>query len=239
MEYLKLLYRAWKYRLADNPEEIRYLLHTIKRDATVLDVGAHKGGYTFWMRKAVGPQGLVVAFEPQSKGARLLQALFAKTNVRVEHKALSDRVGQQELFIQPQSFTVSFEASLENKYPNVITEQVATTTIDQYCTRHGLRPSFIKIDVEGHEEKVLEGGLNVLRQARPVLLMECELRHSGPQAMERTFSLLNHIHYEGFFFRKGKRTELEQFDPLIDQRTSQAGSKDYVNNFFFEPGPQA
>jgi predicted methyltransferase len=33
--------------------------------ATVVDAGTYKGGYTFWMREEVGPQGQVFAFEPQ------------------------------------------------------------------------------------------------------------------------------------------------------------------------------
>lgn len=234
-EYVKLLFRSWKYRLTDNPEEIRYLLHTIKKGTTAFDVGAHKGGYTFWMQKAVGRKGRVVAFEPQSKGARLLQELYGGTNVRVEHRALSDSMGRQELYIQPQTYAVSFEASLENKYPDALTELVETVTIDHYCMEQRLLPSFIKIDVEGHEEKVLQGAKNILSQVRPVLLVECEERHCGPEAMERLFHSLEELHYQGFFYKMGKRTPLEQFEPKKDQSSQQVGSSKYVNNFFFEP----
>lgn len=235
VEYVKLLFRAWKYRLADNPEEISYLLRTIKRGATVVDVGAHKGGYTFWMHKAAGPQGRVIAFEPQSKGAQLLQVLFSGTNVQVEHKALSNSIGHKDLYIQPQKFVVSFEASLENKYPEATAERIETTTLDHYCTRQRVTPSFIKIDVEGHEENVLLGAIRMLQEARPVLLVECEVRHSGPGAMQRLFDFLEDLHYKGFFYRKGRRIPLEAFDPQQDQRPEQAGTRHYVNNFYFEP----
>lgn len=234
-EYLKLLFRAWKYRLADNREEISYLLRSIQRGDTVLDVGAHKGGYTYWMHKAAGPRGKVVAFEPQRKGACLLQDLFRGTGVQVEHKAVSNRIGQQELFIQPQSYEISFEASLENKYGDALTEQVETTTIDQYCADHELRPSFIKIDVEGHEGKVLEGAMNVLDADKPLLLVECENRHSGSEAVEHLYRFLQRYQYKGFFYRQEKIIPIEAFDPLQHQRTSQAGTKHYINNFYFEP----
>lgn len=235
VQYFNLLFRAWKCLLVDNPEEIRYLLHTIHQGATAIDVGAHKGGYTFWMRRAVGAKGHIIAFEPQRKGASLLKALFRNTQVQVEHLALSNSTGQQELYIQPQAYEVSFEASLENKYGNSITERIDTTTLDHYCKKHGLTPSFIKIDVEGHELKVLEGALAVLRYARPVLLVECEMRHGGPLAVEQLFQFLGNLQYSGFFYRKGKRTPLELFDAQQDQRTELAGTRRYVNNFFFEP----
>lgn len=233
VEFLKLLYRAWKYRLADNPEEISYLLNRVQKGETVLDIGAHKGGYTYWMCKAVGPKGRVIAFEPQQKGARLLQHLFPDENVIVEHKALSNHLGKKTLYIQPQAFEVSFEASLEQKYPNAVTELIETTTLDQYCGEQGLQPSFLKIDVEGHEEKVLEGAREVLRTARPVVLVECESRHAGFESMTRVFDLFKNLGYSGFFYRKGLRTPLEQFAPESDQK--QAGEGAYINNFFFEP----
>lgn len=237
-EHIKLLYRAWKYRLVDNPEEISYLLRTISRGATVLDVGAHKGGYTYWMRKAVGPSGKVIAFEPQQKGARLLEQLFKEPNVQVVHKALSNKAGQQELFIQLQRFDVSFEASLENKYGNTVTEVVDTTTIDEFCKAESLSPSFIKVDVEGHEEQVLEGASQVLKTCRPVLLVECEVRLKGHYAIARLISFLKSLQYSGFFYRKGQRLPAEAFDPRQDQRAELAGSREYINNFYFEPNGQ-
>jgi FkbM family methyltransferase len=235
VEHLKLLFRAWKYRLVDNPEEITYLLHIIQKGETVIDVGAHKGGYTYWMSKAVGKRGRVIAFEPQKKGATFLKELFITPNVQVEHQALSNRVGQQQLYIQPQAYNVSFEASLENKYENANVEVIETTTIDEYCHTQGLDPSFIKIDVEGHEVKVIEGAVEVLLKYEPILLVECEIRHTEREGQERIFRLLKDLHYSGFFYRKGKRFCIEEFNPEQDQHTERAGSRDYINNFYFEP----
>ena len=70
-EYFKLMYRAWKYRLRSDKNEIRFLLETIKKGSVTFDVGAHKGGYTYWMKKAVGKNGKVIAFEPQQKRSSL------------------------------------------------------------------------------------------------------------------------------------------------------------------------
>lgn len=62
---LRLIYRAWRYRLRIDPGEIRYLLATLRPGRMALDIGAHKGAYSYWMSKAVGPWGEVIAFEPQ------------------------------------------------------------------------------------------------------------------------------------------------------------------------------
>ena len=36
---------------------------------------------------------------------------------------------------------------------------------------------FIKVDVEGHEEEVIDGGFRVIARDHPVLLIEIEERH--------------------------------------------------------------
>ena len=124
IEQLKLVYRAARYRWVTDRMEVAYLLRHINKGDTVFDIGAHKGGYTYWMLQAAG-RGNVVAFEPQEAGALLLQQLY-KDKVRVEHKAVSKTTGTTKLYVQPQQFDVSFEASLQNKYENS-KEQVIET----------------------------------------------------------------------------------------------------------------
>ncbi|AQA16895.1 hypothetical protein BST95_00330 [Halioglobus japonicus] len=41
---------------------------------------------------------------------------------------------------------------------------VSVTTIDKFCSTHGLKPNHVKIDVEGVEGKVLLGAREVLEQ---------------------------------------------------------------------------
>ncbi len=48
---------------------------------------------------------------------------------------------------------------------------VIATTLDAICRIHGA-PDFIKIDVEGHEARVIEGGLEALKKHDPILLIE-------------------------------------------------------------------
>jgi hypothetical protein len=50
---------------------------------------------------------------------------------------------------------------------------VAAFTIDDLVERHELKPSLIKIDVEGGEYKVLRGAERTLRRFRPYIMAEC------------------------------------------------------------------
>ena len=234
-EYIKLLHRCYKYRYVADGNEIGFLLKKIKNGATVIDAGAHKGGYTFWMQKAVGKRGKVIAFEPQQKGAELLNKLFSNQNVIVEHLALSDKETIMELHVQPQSFDVSFEASLNNKYADATIEKVQTISLDSYCKKQNIAPSFIKIDVEGHEQNVINGAAVLLATSKPILLIEIEARHIGPEAL---YGLCRQIIAFGYccYFFYGKQTlPFTEFDILIHQDVKNINTNLYSNNFVFEP----
>ena len=66
-------------------------------------------------------------------------------------------------------------------HPNAPTAQakrvdVASDTLDGLVERHGLKPRFVKIDVEGAEGVVLEGATELLSHHRPVILSELDDR---------------------------------------------------------------
>ena len=68
---------VWRYRLRTERQEIAYLLSRDLHGATVADVGANRGIYSYWMHKAVTPDGNVGAFEPQPELAAYLRDLKA------------------------------------------------------------------------------------------------------------------------------------------------------------------
>lgn len=232
-EHIKLLYRACKYRRAEN-NEITYLLKKIKKGQTVFDVGAHKGAYSLWMKKAIGKNGALVCFEPQQKGAQLLQKLFKSKNVKVEPLALSNKKGPTKLFVQPQK-GISYEASMIDKYEHAVTEEVIATTIDDYCRENFAFPSFIKIDVEGHEQNVIEGALDVLNKLKPVLLVEIEGRHVSEEGLHDLCNKIINLGYAAYFFYKNRKLPFKDFNLQLHQNIENIGSNKYSNNFAFEP----
>jgi len=233
-ESLKLIYRAWKYRLGPDAGEIDFLLSVVKKGATAFDIGAHKGAYTYWLRKAVGKNGKVVAFEPQQTGARLLNKLFTNSNVVVERIAVSDREDVQQLYIQPQSWDVSFEASLNDRYEGAHIENIHTETLDHYCERTGFKPSFIKIDVEGHELPVIEGAASIIEQIRPVLMVEIEARHIGENALRSLCEKIMRSGYQCSFFSGKKKIPFAEFQVNLHQNEKKLNTTQYSNNFIFE-----
>src|ERR1700760_2364461 len=99
---LKYLYRAYRYRFRVDPAEIRFVRQSLRAGHVAVDIGCHKGAYTYWMRRSVGPSGAVYAFEPQPKQVAYLRNVFSVMsygNVELVPMALSDKPGQLPLYI--------------------------------------------------------------------------------------------------------------------------------------------
>lgn len=234
---VELAHRARRYRRRVDPHEIRWMSAALRPGDLAVDVGAHKGGYLYSMRRAVGPSGAVVAFEPQPELASYLRACvldFGWTNVTVVERALSNSPGRQVL--RRPAETPSPAASLggASLQPGARELEVDVDTLDGALQGlHVERPlRFLKCDVEGHELQVLQGGARTLGAHRPLILVECEGRHAPQRRVEDVFAHLEGLGYEGSFFWHGERRPVAQFDAASHQVQRR---RPYVNNFLFEP----
>jgi len=208
---------------------------------TAVDVGAYKGGYTYWMRHAVGADGVVLAFEPQPEAASYLQSCvdaFGWANVVAVESALSSEPGSLVLLrpgAAPSPAASLVGASLP---PGPHATTVIADTLDRHVARHaaGRRVRFLKCDVEGHELAVFRGAENTLRESHPAILVECEVRHLSGHTVADVFEHLTALGYRGFFFRGGRAEDVSHFDARVHQVE---GRRPYVNNFAFEWGATA
>ena len=241
IDNLKLVYRALQYKHKYDKGGIAYILNTVKKGQTVLDIGAHKAGYLYFIKQKVTASGKVYAFEPQSILYRYIIHIkkeFSWTNVEVEHLALSDAPGKVTLYIpshKKEANTSSpgatiFEGAISGAIQD--TEEVTTETLDAYCDRKNIRPDFLKIDVEGNELRIFKGGVNTLKKYKPKIIVEIEARHVGEKQVLETFSFLENLGYTGKFICGTKNYPLKEFSfPLYQNRDDM---KNYCNNFIFE-----
>ena len=207
IDKLHMIHRFWRYRLRTERNSLSYLLRLPLAGQVVIDVGANLGIYSYWMSKAAGPDGRVIAFEPQPELARHLEEMrsaFELRNVEIVNKALSSSVGSRMLFRpEPGGGGASF------RRPHASWEQieVEVTTLDDYY----LDPTpvrFIKCDAEGHEYEVLRGSRRILTRDKPTLLLEI---HDAEAAAGDIPKFLDELGYQGFFFHRGQRIDFARF----------------------------
>lgn len=240
---LKFLFRALKYRYKNDRSELTYLSRNVKKDDFVLDIGAHKGGYLYWLRKFVGIKGSVIAFEPQPILYNYLNQIietFGYDNIDLHHAGISSQAGELELFVPKEMGQTSPGATFENRVNqekgHLINVQVFQ--LDDFMAQRKRKINFIKLDVEGHELEVFKGANTILQQDQPTLIFECENRHLNGIKVQDVFEYLTALNYEGFFFAKNGMQPIIEFDAEKHQATSATNEiidkKNYANNFVFQ-----
>jgi FkbM family methyltransferase len=213
LAYLRLIHRAWRYRLHTEHAEVRFMLDTIRPGQCVVDIGAHKAAFTYWMAKLVGSTGRVLAFEPQPDLAEYLRDAarrIGSDTVRVFELALSDEEGDSRLYFRGEH---AGAASLEVQHgPSV---PVSARTLDQVIQENDLPGpvSFIKCDVEEHELAVFSGAKEVLRNDKPVLLFESANIETGQRQLGLVTDYLRDFGYEGYFFKEKTLHPFAEFSP--------------------------
>jgi FkbM family methyltransferase len=240
IENFKLKLRANKYKNKDDVGGVDYLFKTIKPGQTVLDIGAHKGGYLYLMLQLVGTNGKIVAFEPQSllyDYISKMKKLLNWQNVTVEHIALSDTETETTLFIPTNNVSSKSAPGatiLNNRERDDIgfTEKVGTDSLDHYCTTHNINPDFLKIDVEGNELNIFKGGMNTLARCKPRIIVECDAGYVGEEQVLYTFELLKGLGYTGSFIMGSERLPLSEFS--FEKYQNRNSDHFFCNNFIFE-----
>ena len=223
--------------------ELHLLEFLCRRDADAIDVGANDGSYVHYMRRWARH---VCAYEPMPSLAETLREKFPR-RVTVEAMALSDRTGSVELrspvvdgVVVTGCSTISDEAAAT--YPGHRAIKVPMDRLDNVYRGNA---GFIKIDVEGHEQAVLDGAIETVRRCRPRMLVEIDERLS-PGGLERARSYFTRLGYRGFFVHEGHIKPVERFS--IDRMQHPANLPDltaplqarrrfgrYIYNFIFLP----
>ena len=90
--------------------------------------------------------------------------------------------------------------------------RVKTTTLDTYCLNHP-KPTFMKMDIEGAEGYVIEGGPSVFKESSPIVIMEFS-RDEGHQESVKALYGMGYKSYEINNEGELKKLGLENFIPF-------------------------
>jgi len=168
----------------------------LRSGMTFYDLGANIGFFSLLASRIVGPTGHVASFEADPEiAARLTENLaFNKfAHASVEQKAVWSELG-----------TVTFSRVNASISPDrglghvsvaekgaTHTISVAAVSLDQYIQSHSA-PDFVKCDVEGAEVAVFDGAERLLREKRPILLVEMHSPENQSSLTER-FNRLSYV----------------------------------------------
>lgn len=146
-----------------------------------VDVGANRGDFTMLASRIVGDAGEVISVEPAPDNVEWLKRTVAANNagnVRIVQCALWDSEGEGTLHLARKSGWHSLTPA--DDLPRIGTAAVRLVTLDSLLNELGIdRVDALKIDVEGAEVEVLRGAKRVLRDLRPLVVMDIDAQRTA------------------------------------------------------------
>ena len=209
---IRTIYRCWRYRYKSEVASIDYVRSSLKKNTTMLDIGANKGIYSIYMSRSAGKKGKVIAFEAQPELKEYLLKIkkyFSLDNLEVINSALSSKSGTMTLRRESVgSGSASFNF-YDQEDSSTEALEIPAITLDEFLKLRNDDPiSFIKCDVEGHEAEVFYGAEKTLKKYMPTLLFEC---HRSEEEKGDLFSYLSEIGYTGYFFHVSQKNHASIF----------------------------
>lgn len=156
-------------------DETAFFKRNIKRTDICFDVGGNVGFFSL-LFACLASEGEVHVFEPIRLNASLIRtnaALNSIGNITVNECAVGAYQGRVTFSVSKDSAFSSINDT--GRVPLAETVEVPITTIDSYLNLKSLpRIDVLKVDVEGAEEMVIDGAINLLtdlnRRPRMILL---------------------------------------------------------------------
>lgn len=191
--YIDLYDGLWQKDMLEGDYD-KFFFNYIKKldfsNKVIFDIGAHIGYHSLMFAEIVGKNGKVFAFEPNIFNIKRMKVILNKNQdlkkrIRICEVAISNNSGKTEF---------NFSAKIDNgqssggyvkgayapgawfyfKIMGFKKKLVKTTHLDNIMKELKIKdiPSLIKIDVEGAENLVLEGGRKFINKYKPTILVE-------------------------------------------------------------------
>lgn len=138
-------------------EDMAFVLHLMRPEDTIVDVGANIGSYTILASKVCGAKSIAV--EPDPSALRALKRNLRANGVEDRVELIQAALGAESGIIE---FTIGKDTT--NRIAtskDVETQKVPLRTLDEVLA--GSNPLIIKMDVEGYEGRVISASLRALQ----------------------------------------------------------------------------
>lgn len=210
-------------------DDMGFLLHFLRnsddeQDEYFMDIGANIGSYTVLAAGVIGTE--TTSVEPIPNTYQKLQRNIQVNNLENKAKALNIGLGSQKGVLQ---FTKSLDTVNHVATEDTPKDQRIDVEIEKLDNIALKVPTLIKIDVEGFETEVIEGGKNIFSSPKQKAII-IELNGSGERYgydERKIHQKLEKWGYEPYSYNPLKR-ELTKIDTFGNHNTIYCKDIDFI-----------
>lgn len=203
----------------DTNLEMRFIKEQMLQPGEViLECGGHHGFTTIMLAQWLDSASQLISFEPSPKNFQILQKncqMNQLSNVTLEQKAVGSQVGKVQMFRKSNSAVVPQNSLSLGRFKNALygVQDVEVIDLDSYVQARGLKPTFLKIDVEGYEAEVLKGAREILKTTPKIALeIHTEVLGRHNTSVKELLELINISRYNCWLQRDDTEMPVP-FDP--------------------------
>lgn len=131
-------------------------------DEVFVDCGAFRGDVLrFFYHNVNHVFEQYIAIEPDPANYTRIELLEEAKDARV--KIMKCALSEKSEILRIQNYMN------ENSVINSAGTLVDAITLDEVCKSNNIRPTFIKVDVEGYEEKLMNGAGGIIKECQPII----------------------------------------------------------------------
>jgi FkbM family methyltransferase len=177
---------------------VRFFIKNLNHNDIFYDIGANYGFYTYLALELCKE---VHSFEPIDYVAESIklncQKEITEKRLFINEVALSNKNGESEFYLYENHIgSSSMVVNGDSNDKKII--KVQTIILDDYLKNHK-PPTVIKMDVEGSEKLVIEGGINFFKNNSPIISMEVWSKNGNGEISMQAVNLLRNLGYQSFY----------------------------------------
>ena len=190
-----------------------------QNNRVIVDIGANDG-MSYQIIRKFSKRVEIVSFEPIKENFNILKKIKGRDALfNCYNNALSNKNIKKKIYIPFfKKYPITQMAGIDKKGVlnrlkkslyikniekkiNLKENLIRTKKLDNFK----LKPSLIKIDIEGHEYECILGSLNTIKKYKPVIMVEYDKK-----ICDKIFNILKKYKYEKFAYNKFSQ-EIEKF----------------------------
>jgi FkbM family methyltransferase len=185
----------------DESDMIESLIYSGSGKKLFFDIGANIGWYSIMVAKS-NRNVSVHSFEPIPKTYQSLVKnidLNSLPNISTHNFGFSDKSGEFDFYYYPEGSGNASSANVTGR-SDIEVVKCKVKTLDEYVTESNMQIDFIKCDVEGAELFVFKGGMDTIKNSKPIVFSEILRKWSEKfnYNPNEIFSLFYNLGYQSF-----------------------------------------